>query len=40
MDEKKEYSVAKEMGIVFFVGLILGLIVLVASVGVIEIFVR
>jgi tetrahydromethanopterin S-methyltransferase subunit G len=39
-DEKKEYSVTKEMGIVFLVGLVLGLIVLVISVGLVEILKR
>ncbi len=39
-DEKKEYSVAKEMWVVLFTGLILGFIILVVSIGIIEIFVR
>ena len=40
MDEQKEYSVTKEMGIVFLIGLVLGLVVLTASMGFIELFVR
>ncbi len=36
MDKQKEYSVTKEIGIVFLVGLVLGLIILVISVGIVE----
>lgn len=40
MDEKKEYSIAKEMKVVLFTGLIAGVIILVVSIGIIEIFVK
>ncbi len=40
MNEQKEYSVIKEMGIVFLAGLVLGLIILTTSVGIVEVFVR
>lgn len=36
MDEDKEYSVIKEMKVVFAVGFVIGLIILVVSVGLIE----
>lgn len=36
MDEEKEYSVTKEMGTVFFIGFIIGLIILVVSIGIVE----
>lgn len=37
-DEEKEYSVAREITIVLLFGFFLGLIVLVVSLGLIEIF--
>lgn len=36
MDKQKEYSVTKEIGIVLLIGLVLGLISLVISVGIVE----
>lgn len=39
-DEEKEYSVAREIAIVLLFGIFWGLIVLVASLGLIEIFKR
>ncbi len=39
-DEKKEYSVVREIKVVFLVGIVLGLIVLVISIGLVEILKR
>jgi len=39
IDEEKEYSVAREMGIVFLVGFIIGLIMLVVSLSLVEFFI-
>jgi hypothetical protein len=36
MDEQKEYSVVKEIGIVFFIGFSLGLFLLVAALLIVE----
>ncbi len=40
MDKQKEYSVTKEIGIVLLIGLVLGLISLVISIGLVEFFKR
>lgn len=36
MEEKQEYSVAKEMGIVLLAGFVIGVILLVISMGIVE----
>lgn len=36
MDKQKEYSVTKEIGIVLLIGFVLGLIILVISIGLVE----
>jgi hypothetical protein len=36
MDEKKEYSIAKEVGIVFTIGISLGLFILIVGLLIVE----